>query len=136
MRPIKLAAVTVAFAALVMGAGLAQPLAENENLALGNPSDAGGSADNFLIERPQFVLSYNNSKKIPNWVSWHLSKKWFGSEGRKGVFHPDDDLPAGLNRVTPVDYSHTGFDRGHMCPSADRTTSFDDYNSLFTMINM
>ena len=140
MRRIKLAAVTFTFAALVAGAGLAPPPSGNENLALGNPSDASADAartpDNFLIERPQFVLSYNNTKKIPNWVSWHLSKKWLGSEGRKGVFHPDDDLPSNFVKVTPADYSHTGFDKGHMCPSADRTTDFDDNNALFTMINM
>lgn len=29
--------------------------------------------DNYLIERPQYSLSYNNSKKIPNWVSWQLN---------------------------------------------------------------
>ncbi len=140
MRPIKLAAAVVACSALVAGAALTPAPSANENLALGNPSnataDAARTPDNFLVERPQFALSYNNSKKIPNWVSWHLSKKWIGKEGRKGVFHPDDDLPHGLIKVTPADYSHTGFDKGHMCPSGDRTTNFDDNNSLFTMINM
>lgn len=140
MRQLKHAAVALAFAALVAGAGVAQSPSSNENLALGNPSnataDAARTPDNFLVERPQFALSYNNSKKIPNWVSWHLTKKWLGNEGRKGVFHPDDDLPATFARVTPADYSHTGFDKGHMCPSGDRTTNFDDNNALFTMINM
>jgi hypothetical protein len=47
-------------------------LDDNENLAMGNPSDAQADAerspDNLLVARKQFVLSYNNSRKIPNWA--------------------------------------------------------------------
>src|SRR6266542_3159125 len=47
------------------------------NLLLGNPSNATGDpqqADNYLVERPQFVLSYNRTKGGPNWVSWHVQR--------------------------------------------------------------
>lgn len=75
---------------------------------MGNPSnakaDAETSPDNFLVARKQFVLSYNNSQKIPNWVSWHLNKDWIGTTGRTGVFCPDDQLPDSWYHVTPGDY--------------------------------
>ncbi|MBV8311461.1 MAG: DNA/RNA non-specific endonuclease, partial [Planctomycetaceae bacterium] len=111
----------------------AQALDDNENLVMGNPSnamaDAVNSPDNFLVARKQFALSYNNSRMIPNWVSWHLDKGWIGGSGRRGVFRTDDELPDSWYHVTPGDYSETGFDRGHMCPSGDRTRTFEDNNA-------
>src|SRR5262249_39194363 len=35
-----------------------------------------------------------------------------------------------------TDYSGSGFDRGHMCPSADRTSSIPDNSATFLMTNM
>jgi len=38
--------------------------------------------------------------------------------------------------VKPSDYSGYGFDRGHNCPSADRTATLDDNSATFLMSNM
>jgi DNA/RNA endonuclease G (NUC1) len=48
------------------------------HLALGNPSNAGKNPDNYLMVKPQYALSYNNSKGTPNWVSWELNKSYLG----------------------------------------------------------
>src|SRR5262245_13247012 len=48
---------------------------KNRNVRFGMPADAKhdpASRDAYLIERDQYVLSYNDSKKIPNWVCWNL----------------------------------------------------------------
>jgi endonuclease G, mitochondrial len=133
-------AILIACAASDAPRASAQARDDNENLVMGNPSnakaDAETSPDNFLVARKQFVLSYNNSQKIPNWVSWHLNKEWIGTTGRRGVFRPDDQLPDSWYHVTPADYSETGFDRGHMGPSGDRTKTFEDNNALFVMSNI
>ena len=39
-------------------------------------------------------------------------------------------------RVQATDFSNSGFDRGHMCPSADRTKTVADNSSTFLMTNM
>jgi endonuclease G len=69
-----------------------------EHLAMGNPSGAVADAskpNNYLARKPQYALSYNNSNGTPNWVSWHLSKKWLGNTRRGNPFAPDTSLPDG-----------------------------------------
>ena len=108
------------------------------HLTLGNPSGATtdeSDKDNFLLVKPQYVMSYNNSRGGPNWVSWHLQKSDIGMVER-GKFHPDPDLPAGFKHVVPADYTGTGFDRGHICNSKDRTKTVEDNTATFSMANM
>lgn len=108
-------------------------------LALGNPSNAtsdAGNRDNYLMVNKSHALSYNNSRGAANWVSWRISESDFGATDRQNNFRPDPNLPAGFVRVTPTDYAGSGFDRGHLAPSADRSSS-DEANGLtFLMSNM
>ncbi len=109
------------------------------NLLLGNPSGATASVttpDNYLLVKPQYVVSYNNSKGTPNWVSWQLDKSWLGTTDRQNNFRPDDTLPNGWVRITPSAYTGSGYDKGHVVPSADRTKSVEDNASTFLMTNM
>lgn len=109
------------------------------NAGLGNPSGATSdpsNRDNYLLVKPQYVLSYNDDKGEPNWVSWHLQASDIGDVERQNNFHPEDSLPASFKHVTPDDYTGTGFDRGHVCNSKDRTASEDDNTETFSMANM
>ena len=114
---------------------------ENTPLFWGNPSDAVcdvSSAENYLMEKPQFTISYNNENLNPNWVAWHLSASDLGEADRSDSFRPDTELPEGWYAVRKNDYKFTyyGFDRGHICPSADRTATKEDNNMTFLMTNM
>lgn len=86
--------------------------------------------------KPQYALSYNSSKGIPNWVSWQLNPSWLGSVDRRNDFRPDTTLPAGSYQVRPSDYTSSGYDKGHLCPSGDRTRSAEDNSATFLMTNM
>ena len=106
---------------------------------LGNPSSATAVATattNYLIARPQYALSYNNSTREPNWVSWNLTTADVGTSGRSANFFQDTTLPAGFYQVLTTDYSGSGYDRGHMCPSGDRTITDADNEATFFMTNM
>jgi endonuclease G, mitochondrial len=121
---------------------LQQPIASatnNPNLLLGNPSNAASSiadADNYLMVKSQYALSYNNNKHTANWVSWQLNRSWIGSADRKNDFRPDDALPATWYKARPNDYTGSGYDRGHIAPSADRTRNEADNSATFLMTNM
>lgn len=106
------------------------------HLALGNPSNADTDPNNYLMIKPQYALSYDNSKGIPNWVSWQLNQSWLGSVDRKNDFRPDITLPVGWYQVRPSDYTGGGYDRGHMTPSGDRTRTPEDNSATFLMTNM
>jgi endonuclease G len=108
------------------------------HLALGNPSgatDDPSNSDNFLMRKPYFALSYNNRKGTPNWVSWRVQASDLGTAGR-GQFYPDPDLPRTFKHILPRDYSGSGFDRGHMCPRGDRSSTQEAANATFVMTNV
>jgi endonuclease G len=109
------------------------------HLTMGNPSSATASAasySNYLMDKDQYSLAYHRDWGIPRWTSWHLSNDWIGSAPRQDDFRTDTALPSGWYRVGGSSYSGSGFDRGHMCPSADRTASATDNSSTFLMTNM
>ena len=116
------------------------PTPESVHLSLGNPTDAQpdsiNSSNNFLMMKPQYALSYNKSLGHANWVAWELSKVNFGTADRQDDFRPDTYLPAGWYRVRTSDYTNSGFDRGHLCPSADRTFTLEDNSATFLMTNI
>ncbi len=111
----------------------------DDNLALGNPSGATPkitNPNNYLLVKPQYTLAYNNSKGMANWISWHLSTAWKGDAKRCNCFEADNTLPEGFFKATTSDYTGTGFDRGHLCPSDDRDASATDNAATFLMTNM
>jgi len=112
---------------------------ENENLLLGNPSNARdhtSNPNNYLMVKDQYSLSYNKKFNTPNWVSWHLDYNDLGDTKRSKSFTTDKTLPEGWYRVTSNDYKGTNYNRGHMCPSADRTASRIDNKATFVMTNV
>ncbi|BDI21016.1 nuclease (plasmid) [Nostoc cf. commune SO-36] len=84
----------------------------------------------------QYALSYNQSKGTANWVAWQLNKSWLGDAERQNNFRPDNTLPAGWTRITPSAYTGSGYDRGHIAPSGDRTKTVEDNTATFLMSNM
>jgi DNA/RNA endonuclease G (NUC1) len=134
---------------------------------LGNPSLARSSEtthrENYLIEKPQYSLSYNDATKNPNWVSWQLNKSWLGNTTRPGPGtaprgYPPTDFPEGTYPAETVDYpwlgdgalpsswvstegpdyrlNERGMERGHMTPVADRDRTTKDVYSTFLTSNM
>ncbi|HYE13182.1 MAG TPA: DNA/RNA non-specific endonuclease, partial [Pyrinomonadaceae bacterium] len=121
--------------------GTAPPYPPSVHLTMGNPTGAVADTskpNNYLMEKPEFALSYNRDRGTPNWVSWHLSDDWTGSLSRVDTFRPDPAVPEDWYRVLHTDYVGSGFDRGHMVPNADRDkeTSIPINQATFLMTNM
>jgi endonuclease G len=114
------------------------PYLANRNVRFGMPSPAISDPQNrhdFLIERPQYVLSYHEPKRLPNWVCWQLIAADIGKADR-GPFEVDPLLPPGFAKVASGVYTGSGFDRGHICPSKDRSDSETNNDPTFYMTNI
>lgn len=111
-------------------------ITQNVHLKYGNPSQADNNPNNYLIEQPEYALSYNCQAGIANWASWQLDPDWLGRTERTDDFRPDPNLPPDCYAVRPKDYRGSGYDRGHLVPSGDRTRSRLDNSSTFVMSNM
>ena len=107
-------------------------------MQLGNPSNATADPANhahYLIQRAQYAFDYDDTTRQTNWTSWDLTTADLGSTARQ-PFIVDNTLPAGFYQVLTTDYSGSGYDRGHMCPSGDRTITVADNQVTFYMSNM
>ncbi|PSB39712.1 hypothetical protein C7B69_01790, partial [filamentous cyanobacterium Phorm 46] len=118
---------------------------KSAHLNFGNPTEARYLAtlpsnnpfsENLLIEKPQYAVSYNEETKTPNWVSWQLNQSWLGTVPRHSGFLIDSTLPTGWTQIQDQNYTNSGYDRGHMIPSNNRTRNRKDNIATFLMTNV
>ena len=104
---------------------------------------AEGYGVNFAVEwdcdkRAQRWTCYQmyNANSVTNWDrdSWR-GAYWQGRTWTGDPFQEDPDLPRQC-RTTIADYRGSGFNRGHICPSADRLCSMDANGQTFYLSNM
>ncbi|MGK7894659.1 MAG: DNA/RNA non-specific endonuclease, partial [Xenococcus sp. (in: cyanobacteria)] len=109
----------------------------NVDITNNNPSQADSkNLNNLLIVKEEYFLSYNCSKGIANWVGWRTSEDDLGDLSRSDDFREDNTLPKKCYQVDEKDYRGSGYDRGHLMPSGDRTKSKTANSSSFLMTNM
>lgn len=105
----------------------------------GVPNISGASTastTNYLAVKKGYVMSYNGVEGRANWVGWTLQSSDLGSVERSNRFREDSDLPRQFKRVDDDDYRESGYDRGHLCNSEDRTASEFLNEETFLMSNM
>lgn len=112
------------------------------HLALGMPTATATAASaevsgDYLIVRPQYALAYNRERLGASWVSWQHDASYLGGEHRhQGRFIADESLPAGWYRVQHEDYVGSGYDRGHLVRSEERSRSRADNDATFLLTNV
>lgn len=108
-------------------------------LPTGVPNISGASTastTNYLLVKKGYVMSYNGIEGRANWVGWTLKASDVGSVDRSNRFREDNNLPSRFKRVDDDDYAHSGYDRGHLCNSEDRTSSEYLNEETFLMSNI
>jgi endonuclease G, mitochondrial len=109
----------------------------SKHLEMGVPKGGDGGGSTYLLIRKQYALQYNSKKNVPDWVSSNLNASEFGDTERKqGQFMPDPALPPQFYHVRHQDYSGSGYDRGHMVRSEERTASREDNDATFYTTNL
>ena len=141
---------------------------KSKHLKLSNPTEArnftiGEYQENYLIEKPQYSLSFNKTRNTPNWVSWTLNPSWLGYTSRPSMgFAVDPDLDKtqwyqlydsdfALTEQVEKSYTYNRYtnykgskeelayfwpDPGHMTASGDRNRSEKDLFATFLTTNI
>ena len=103
-----------------------------KHLDVGLPSE---QPDQVLC-RDGYAVGYNFQTKNADWVAYHITAESVNaSYKRSNSFKEDSDLPD-YARSTLADYSGSGYDRGHLAPSATMDFSQDSMKQSFLMSNM
>ena len=105
------------------------------HLEFGTPAD-GTPNNEILINHPEFSLSYSPVRGGPNWVSWNKNQTHFGGADRCDCFSADFALPDSVYRVVTSDYTGSGYSRGHMVMSEQRTRTDAENQRTFLMTNV
>lgn len=90
-------------------------------------------------------IEWDCTRKAQRWTAYQLygansvtnwnRNNWKNTEWGGDPFQPDPDLPADV-RTELEQYRRSGYDRGHICPSADRLNSKDANEQTFYLSNM
>ncbi len=92
-------------------------------------------SNEILINHTGYTVSYNCTYRLANWVIYELtSEETKAKVKRKNRFLEDPLLDS--CQVSPNDYLKSGFDKGHLAPSADMCWSQQTMEESFYMTNM
>ncbi|CAK4656637.1 unnamed protein product [Aphanomyces euteiches] len=99
----------------------------------------GYPSTNNIKVRDGYVLSYDRRLRNASWVAEYITreslKKNEDADRLKSSFKADPTTPD-IFRVSPSDFHNSGYDRGHLAPARDMSTSQDALNQSFLMTNV
>lgn len=93
---------------------------------------------NIRINRNAYILSFNPRRLTADWVNWHVQSSDLGNLKKANSFRPDPLLPKHLQVGTKL-FGKVGdrdYDRGHLCPDADRNRLPVTQSETMFMSNM
>jgi large repetitive protein len=123
---------------------------KSQQLLLGNPTDARATdtasnqyLNNYLLEKPQYSVSFSGDDHILNWSAWQLNNSWFGTQDAGRDFRRDPKLDQlGIISAKGSDYDRPQatidpgptnsagnfykFEPGHLAAYSDRKRSTKD----------
>lgn len=109
-----------------------QALAEGNLLFAGKPRPLHPDADIETLYNRAYAVGYSNARCEAMWVGYRLDRTSPGGAlPRPKRFVPDDRLQI---RVKPKEYTHSGFDRGHLAPNSAIARRFGAEAQLETFL--
>lgn len=102
-----------------------------DHRAVGEPCET-----DLVLDREGFSLGYSYKRKSALWVSYIISKHSIGIDHpRSNSFFADPEIPYKY-RVLPEEFDNSGYDRGHLVPSASVDFSRKSNKQTFSMANV
>jgi endonuclease G len=112
-----------------------ESLSEIHPVSIANLELPRPSPHDQIIKHTGYFLSFNSAFRIANWVAYELTaEETVAVVKRNDKFIPDPLLSSGT--VSNADYKGSGYDRGHLAPSADMCYSYQTMAESFYLSNM
>ena len=92
------------------------------------------SSAKYDVDRVNYCTEWDCDRKAQRWSCYQMHQGYSGNYSRVADFMFDPALPRG-SYWSEFDY-FPGFERGHICPSGDRTFAQDANSQTFYMSNM
>jgi len=90
----------------------------------------------LVLDRIGYSLGYSFKRKSALWVTYIVTEDSVGVDVERGDrFYADTDIPEKY-RVEPNVYKNTGYDKGHLAPSAAIDFSRESNDETFAMSNI
>ena len=107
------------------------PVAVDSHLKQYLPSSTTGQ----VIHHTYYTLSYNEKYEQAEWVAYDLPVTHLAhNDFRRPFFERDPKVKT--KSAHYKDYSHSGYDKGHLCPAGDNRFSKTAFNETFMMSNV
>ena len=88
-----------------------------------------------IIEHAYYHLSYAEKHEQAEWVAYEMKKSQLSqNEIKRPYFVEDRDVKSGS--ADWRSYKNSGYDRGHLCPAADRKFDYDAFHETFLTSNI
>jgi len=93
------------------------------------------STTNAIVKHAYYTLSYNEKHEQAEWVAYHLKKEHTTYNNFKRPYFEVDPLVK-TNSAHWRNYKRSGYDRGHLCPAADRKFDKKAFDETFLTSNI
>ena len=90
----------------------------------------------IMLNKESFSVLYNYTRLCPAIVWWPLCSGDIGRGHRPTTSHFTTESALPKPRAKDSWFNRSGYDRGHMCPAADRTKTREVALSTFNMANV
>ncbi|MBL4745005.1 MAG: DNA/RNA non-specific endonuclease [Flavobacteriaceae bacterium] len=93
------------------------------------------STTNQVVKHDYYTLSYSEKHEQAEWVAYELTKNQISSSHHERPYF-SNDTKVKTKSAAWWNYKKSGYDKGHLCPAADRKFSKKAYDGTFLTSNV
>ncbi|WP_103069853.1 DNA/RNA non-specific endonuclease [Aquimarina sediminis] len=93
------------------------------------------STTGAVVVHNNYTLSYSEKHEQAEWVAYELKREHVSSNDFKRPYFEEDKKVKSMS-ADWRNYKKSGYDKGHLCPAADRRYTYDAFEETFLTSNI